>query len=115
MKRHKRLVRKTVFLIGGIALLLSACGNKKNEIEAKIKADFFDQETEIGVLLSKYVEADVYACDIFHDEGYAEKIIDILLSLKDKITALDFYGNDFDYGYLMWILYVIAGDFFGSH
>ncbi len=63
----------------------------------------------------KYVEADVYACDIFHDEGYAEKIIDILLSLKDKITALDFYGNDFDYGYLMWILYVIAGDFFGSH
>lgn len=63
----------------------------------------------------KYVEADVYACDIFHDEGYAEKIIDILLSLKDKITALDFYGNDFDYGYLMWILYVIAGDFFGIH
>ena len=63
----------------------------------------------------KYVEADVYACDIFHDEGYAEKIINILLSLKDKITALDFYGNDFDYGYLMWILYVIAGDFFGSH
>lgn len=63
----------------------------------------------------KYVEADVYACDIFHDDGYAERIINILLSLKDKITALDFYGNDFDYGYLMWILYVIAGDFFGSH
>ncbi len=63
----------------------------------------------------KYVEADVYACDIFHDDGYAERIINILLSLKDNITALDFYGNDFDYGYLMWILYVIAGDFFGSH
>lgn len=63
----------------------------------------------------KYVEAQIYACNIFHDEVYAEKINDILLHLKAKITALDFYGNNFDYGYLMWILYVIAGDFFGVH
>ena len=36
------------------------------------------------------------------------KINNILFGLKDKITALDFYGNDFDYGYLLWILYVVA-------
>ena len=63
----------------------------------------------------KYVEAEIYACDIFHNDGYAEKINTILFHLKDKITALDFYGNDFDYHYLLWILYVIASDFFGVH
>ena len=63
----------------------------------------------------QYTKADIYACDIFHDDGYAKKINDVLLSLKDKITALDFYGNNFDYSYILWILYVIAGDFFGIH
>ncbi len=56
----------------------------------------------------KYTEANILACNIFHDDGYAEKINNILFGLKDKITALDFYGNDFDYGYLLWILYVVA-------
>lgn len=65
--------------------------------------------------LEKYVEAKIYACDIFHNDGYAEKINNMLLSLKDKITALEFYGSNFDYSYLMWILYVVAGDFFGVH
>ena len=64
---------------------------------------------------TKYVEAELYACDIFHNDGYGKKINDILLNLKDKITTLDFYGNHFDYDYLLWILYVIAGDFFGFH
>ncbi len=64
---------------------------------------------------TKYVEAELYACDIFHNDGYGKKINDILLNLKDKITTLDFYGNHFDYDYLLWILYVIAGDFFGVH
>ena len=63
----------------------------------------------------KYIEATILACDIFHDDGYAEKTNNILLSLKDKITALDFYGNDFDYEYLLWILYVLASYSFGIH
>ena len=62
----------------------------------------------------KYIEAKILACDIFHDDGYAEKINNILLCLKDKITSLDFYGNDFDYGYLLWILYVVASYNFGN-
>ncbi len=62
----------------------------------------------------KYLEAKICACDIFHDDGYAEKVNDILFSLKDKITALDFYGNTFDYSYLLWILYVLASYSFGG-
>lgn len=62
----------------------------------------------------RYIEAKLLACDIFHDEGYAEKINNILFRLKDKITALDFYGNDFDYSYLLWILYAAATFNFGS-
>lgn len=63
----------------------------------------------------KYLEAKIYVCDIFHDDGYAKKITNILLNLKDKITALDFYGNDFDYKYLLWLLYVLASYSFGNH
>ncbi len=63
----------------------------------------------------KYIKAKILACDIFHDYGYAEKINGILLGLKDKITALDFYGNNFDYSYLLWLLYVLASYSFGNH
>ncbi len=57
-----------------------------------------------------YAEAQVYANKAFHDGGYAEKICSKLAELKEKITAFDFYGNDFDYDYLLWIMCVIAGD-----
>ena len=58
-RRFNKKIRKIGLLFGSVALLLSACGNKNDEMAAKIKADFFDQETEIGVLLSQYVEVDV--------------------------------------------------------
>ncbi len=61
-----------------------------------------------------YAKAQVYANKIFHDRGYAEKICNKLSELKGKITAFDFYGNGFDYDYLMWILCVIAGDATGA-
>ena len=60
-----------------------------------------------------YIKAKIYANKLFHEKGYAEKITDILIKLKDKITGFDFYGNDFDYGYLMWILCVAASNCFG--
>lgn len=61
-----------------------------------------------------YMEANVYANKIFHDGGFPEKITERLLAVRDKITSLDFYGNHFDCGYLMWILYAAAGDCFGT-
>ncbi|MBQ4166251.1 MAG: sigma-70 family RNA polymerase sigma factor, partial [Oscillospiraceae bacterium] len=56
-----------------------------------------------------FMKAELYACDIFHDNSFGERITEKLLGLKEKITSLDFYGNHFDYSYLMWLLYVQAG------
>ncbi len=61
-----------------------------------------------------YMEAKLYANKAFHDGGFPEKISEKLLAVKDKITSLDFYGNRFDYGYLMWLLYSAAEDIFGE-
>lgn len=61
-----------------------------------------------------YVKTKIYVNQVFHDSGYAEKIIEKLIKLKDNITAFGFYGNDFDYGYLMWILCVAASNCFGK-
>lgn len=60
-----------------------------------------------------YLHAKVYANQIFHDSGFAEKITETIAALQDQITALDFYGNHFDYSYLMWILCVAASNSFG--
>ena len=61
-----------------------------------------------------YMEAKVYANKAFHENGFPEKITEKLFEVKDKITSLDFYGNHFDYGYLMWLLYAEAEDIFGA-
>jgi hypothetical protein len=44
-----------------------------------------------------------------------KKVTDILDCKKDKILALDFYGNTFDYDYLRWFLYVIASYKMSEH
>lgn len=61
-----------------------------------------------------YYEAELYANKIFHDGGFPEKISERLFAVKDKITSLDFYGNHFDYRYLMWLLYAAAEESFGT-
>ncbi len=61
-----------------------------------------------------YMETKVYANKVFHYGGFPEKINERLFAVKDKITALDFYGNHFDYRYLMWLLYAAAEDSFGT-
>ena len=42
------------------------------------------------------------------ENNFPERISKALWELKDSITALDFYGNDFSYNYLTWFLYVLA-------
>lgn len=61
-----------------------------------------------------YTETKLYANKIFHENGFPEKITEKLFAIKDKITSLDFYGNHFDYRYLMWLLYAAAEDSFGT-
>lgn len=41
-----------------------------------------------------------------------KEILNAIYSVKDKITSLDFYGNNFDYNYLMWILFFYASNAF---
>ena len=42
------------------------------------------------------------------ENNFPERISKALWELKDSITALDFYGNEFGYNYLTWFLYTIA-------
>ncbi len=63
--------------------------------------------------MQAYHDADYEAYKVFREGNYPQRITETLMNLKDEITALPFYGNDFDYSYLMWILYVYAADKFG--
>ena len=63
--------------------------------------------------MQAYRDAEYEAYKVFREGNYPQKITERLLDLKDEITSLPFYGNDFDYSYLMWILYVYAADKFG--
>ena len=45
----------------------------------------------------------------FRENGYFDKVNQALENIKDEILKFDFYGNDFNYKYLKWIFYVIAG------
>ncbi len=78
-----------------------------NPSKGKYRTNFcvFPRQADIDAYYAAY--------SAFLQGGYNERIYGALLSLKDEITSLEFYGNDFDYKYLMWILYVIAGDVIG--
>uniref|UniRef100_UPI004055A821 RNA polymerase sigma factor n=1 Tax=Acetatifactor sp. TaxID=1872090 RepID=UPI004055A821 len=56
-----------------------------------------------------YRDAQMLACNVFHDNRFPEKVSKIMLGLQEQIKSLDFYGKDFDWEYLMWLGYVIAG------
>lgn len=43
-----------------------------------------------------------------------QKLDQLIDSLKDEITAVDFYGNDFNWNYIKWIIYKFADDRFGN-
>ena len=57
--------------------------------------------------LKKNYEAGLLCYKFSEEHEIPKKINDILFSLKDKIAALDFYGNDFNLSYLNWFLYTI--------
>lgn len=61
-----------------------------------------------------YINADHAAYSSFVDNQFPKKVSSALSAVKEEILSLDFYGNDFDYNYLMWIWYVVAGSLFGS-
>ena len=58
--------------------------------------------------LKKNYEAGLLCYNFSEKHEIPKKINDLLFSLKDKIAALDFYGNDFDLSYLNWFLYTVT-------
>lgn len=57
-------------------------------------------------------DANLKISEIYADIG--KEITDILYAKKDTLLSLDFYGKQFDYDYLLWILYVFALDRFSE-
>lgn len=60
-----------------------------------------------------YGEAGGLACEVFYENHFPERICKIMEGLAEKIKGLDFYGNDFEWKYLMWLGYVHAGTIIG--
>ena len=58
--------------------------------------------------LKKNYDAGLLCYNFSEKHEIPKKINDLLFSLKDKIAALDFYGNDFDLSYLNWFLYTVT-------
>ena len=58
--------------------------------------------------LKKNYEAGLLGYKISEKHEIPKKINDALFSLKDKIAALNFYGNDFELSYLNWFLYTVT-------
>ena len=61
-----------------------------------------------------YQDACALSCIQFRKNGFNERTAEILMGLREKITALDFYGKEFAYEYLMWLLYVEAGYYYSE-
>ena len=51
---------------------------------------------------------------VYETENIGKEMTQAVLSAKDEILKLDFYGRDFEYNYLMWILYVYASSVFSN-
>jgi hypothetical protein len=49
-----------------------------------------------------------------HFDGIKKRVTDKLYGVKNQILAVDFYGKDFDFEYLLWILYVYASSALSS-
>ena len=58
--------------------------------------------------MKEYQKAYRYMLDVLCDNGFSKRIHEILSGLKEQVESLDFYGNHFDYRYLLWLLYPIA-------
>lgn len=58
--------------------------------------------------LKKNYDAGLLCYNFCEEHQIPKKINALLFSLKDKIAALDFYGNDFDLSYLNWFLYTVT-------
>ena len=85
-----------------------------------LKENRFIKETSRGKYLTDFVmlpmQAEVDMSDRLADiySGLAPEIRDAILGVLPEIRSLDFYGNDFPEGRLMWLMYVWACQSFSA-
>lgn len=85
-----------------------------------LKENRFIKETSRGKYLTDFVMLPMQAeidmserlADIY--SGLAPEIRDAILGVLPEIRSLDFYGNDFPEGHLMWLMYVWACQSFSA-
>lgn len=85
-----------------------------------LKENRFIKETSRGKYLTDFVMLPMQAeidmserlADIY--SGLAPEIRDAILGVLPEIRTLDFYGNDFPEGHLMWLMYVWACQSFSA-
>ena len=85
-----------------------------------LKENRFIKETSRGKYLTDFVMLPMQAeidmserlADIY--SGLAPEIRDVILGVLPEIRSLDFYGNDFPEGRLMWLMYVWACQSFSA-
>lgn len=85
-----------------------------------LKENRFIKETSRGKYLTDFVmlpmQAEIDMSDRLADiySGLAPEIRDAILGVLPEIRSLDFYGNDFPEGHLMWLMYVWACQSFSA-
>lgn len=85
-----------------------------------LKENRFIKETSRGKYLTDFVmlpmQAEIDMSDRLADiySGLAPEIRDAILGVLPEIRTLDFYGNDFPEGRLMWLMYVWACQSFSA-
>ena len=85
-----------------------------------LKDNRFIKETSRGKYLTDFVmlpmQAEIDMSDRLADiySGLAPEIRDAILGVLPEIRSLDFYGNDFPEGHLMWLMYVWACQSFSA-
>ena len=85
-----------------------------------LKENRFIKETSRGKYLTDFVMLPMQAeidmserlADIY--SGLAPEIRDAILGVLPEIRTLDFYGNDFPEGHLMWLMYIWACQSFSA-
>lgn len=93
----------------------------EQEIQRLLELDLIKEATKGKYLTNfcvlpkqPYVNALYVARKAFKDMEMDRKILDTLFKIKDELLSYEFYGNDFDYGYLLWLLIVYACDRLGA-
>ena len=85
-----------------------------------LKENRFIKETSRGKYLTDFVmlpmQAEIDMSDRLADiySGLAPEICDAILGVLPEIRSLDFYGNDFPEGRLMWLMYIWACQSFSA-